>query len=467
MLVAAALTLFAFPLCLGQNAGTERARVIVLTDISNEPDDEESMVRFLVYSNEYDVEGIVATTSTWLRNRTRLDLIHRQIAAYGQVRDNLLKHAPGFPTVEHLRGVAKAGTAEYGLKGVGAGKSTDGSRHIIAVVDNPDPRPVWVSVWGGANTLAQALWDVRETRSREDLARFISKLRVYTISDQDDTGPWMRSEFPDLFYIVSPSNDDSKEYWRATWTGISGDRHYRNGPGHFFEIVDNPWLEKNIISHGPLAALYPRFAYIMEGDTPSFLGLVNNGLGWQISPGYGGWGGRYVLYKNYGEKRPIWTNNADSRDTVLASDGRSYTSDQATVWRWREHFQNDFAARMDWCLSPDRSTANHNPLALLNGDNSKNVLQLKVLGGGQLVLSAEGSTDPDGNKLRMSWYQYREAGTLATTVELLDANSERCRLVAPVVKKPETLHIILEVRDNGSPNLIAYRRAVVTIHPPG
>ena len=466
ILLFALLVLLAAPMVFAQNDVPGRQRVIVLTDISNEPDDEESMVRFLVYSNEYDVEGIIATTSTWLRSRTRLDLIHRQIAAYEKVRENLLRHAPGFPAVEHLREVAKAGASEYGLKGVGEGKSTDGSRHIITVVDKPDPRPVWVSVWGGANTLAQALWDVRATRSPEQLARFVAKLRVYTVSDQDDTGRWLRAELPELFYIVSPSNEDSKEYWRATWTGISGDRRYRNGPGHFFDLVDNPWLEKNIMSHGPLGALYPRLAYIMEGDTPSFLGLVNNGLGWHLSPAYGGWGGRYVLYRNYGETRPIWTNNADSRDTVTASDGKSHTSDQATVWRWREHFQNDFAARMDWCVSADRSGANHNPLAVLNGDKSKSVLQLEVGGGQEVTLSAEGSSDPDGNQLSYSWYQYPEAGTLTATVNLTGTNTTHCSVVTPVNRKPETLHLILEVRDNGSPNLVAYRRAILTIRPP-
>ncbi len=161
----------------------------------------------------------------------------------------------------------------------------------------------------------------------------MSRLRVYTISDQDDAGPWLRREFPRLFYIVSPSTTDWKEYWRATWTGISGDRHYKNGPYHKFRLVDNPWLEKNVIQdHGPLGALYPRLAYIMEGDTPSFLGLINHGLAWPASPSYGGWGGRYVLYQPYGETRPIWTNNQESRDTVTADNGQTVTSDPATVW---------------------------------------------------------------------------------------------------------------------------------------
>ena len=444
----------------------ERPRVIVLTDISNEPDDEESMVRFLVYSNELDVEGLIATTSTHLRDRTREDLIRRQIEAYSEVRQNLAQHAPGFPTKDDLLAVTRTGQPAYGMQAVGEGKASAGSRHIIEVVDRADDRPIWISVWGGANTLAQALRDVRQARSPDELKRFVGKLRVYTISDQDDAGRWMRLEFPGLFYVVSPSNTDWKEYWRATWTGISGDRHYANGPFHAFELVDNPWLERHVINaHGPLGALYPKLEYIMEGDTPSFLGLIDNGLGWRLSPGYGGWGGRYVFYQSYAETRPIWTNTQDSRDTVTADDGHTYISDMATIWRWREHFQHDFAARMDWCVATEYDEANHNPVAVLEGDATKNVLEIEAKPGETVTLSAEGSSDPDGDRFTTSWYVYREAGTHGGEVALSHATGPRTRVVAPPVKKPETVHVILQLEDQGDPHLYAYRRAIVTVAP--
>jgi hypothetical protein len=341
-----------------------RPRVIVLTDISNEPDDEQSLVRFLLYTNAWDVEGLIATTSVHLRNRVRDDLIRETVKTYGQVRENLLLHAQGFPTAESLLGVVRAGRPELGMAGVGDGKESDGSRHIIEVVDRADDRPVWVTVWGGPNTLAQALWDVRRTRPAADLERFVSKLRVYTISDQDDSGHWLRREFPSLYYIVSPSTVNADEYYRATWSGIGGDRFYRNGPMEHFELVDNPWLVANIIEgHGPLGARYPKVAYIMEGDTPSFLNLIPNGLAGHVRPDFGGWGGRYVLRQSYGETRPIWTN---SRDTVRIADGSTRTSYQATVWRWRQAYQHDFAARMDWTVRP-RGEANHNPIVVVNG----------------------------------------------------------------------------------------------------
>jgi len=448
---------------------TDKPRVIVLTDISNEPDDEESLVRFLVYSNEYDVEGLIATTSVWLRDKVRPERIEERVNAYGQVRSNLLKHAPGYPTREHLLSVIKSGRPEFGMAGVGEGKSSDGSRHIIDVMDRPDPRPVWVTIWGGANCLAQALWDVKYTRSAEDLDAFVSKLRVYTISDQDNAGRWLRITFPNLFYIVSPSSVDNQEYQRATWTGISGDRLYRNGPMYKFELVDNPWLRQNIIeNHGPLGALYPPLAYIMEGDTPSFLGLIGNGLGSDISPSYGGWGGRYVLHQAYGETRPIWTSGRNSRDTVVAEDGRSYTSDQATIWRWREAYQHDFAARMDWCVADAFEKANHNPIAVFQGDKSKVVAQIRVRPGERVNLSATGTYDPDGDRVSYRWFVYPEAGTVRDAVEIQDGASPEAYFTAPQGKAepaqgPASLHVILEVRDDGSPSLYSYRRVVVTI----
>jgi len=308
---------------------------------------------------------------------------------------------------------------------------------LLAAADQADARPLWVSVWGGANTLAQALHDARRERSPANLQKLVSKLRVYTISDQDDAGPWLRREFPGLCYIVSPSTTDWKEYWRATWTGISGDRHYKNGPRHRFDLVDNPWLEENIIkNHGPLGALYPKLAYIMEGDTPSFLGLVDNGLGWAESPSFGGWGGRYAFYHASGETRPIWTNNQDSRDTVTADNGQTVCSDQATVWRWREHFQNDFAARMDWCVAGDSKKANHNPVAVLNGDRTKRVLELAARSGETVTLSAAGSGDPDGHALATTWFVYPEAGTFIGEVKLSATSGDAARLVAPGVKQP-------------------------------
>ena len=443
----------------------ERPRIIVLTDITNEPDDQQSLVRFLVYTNEFDVEGLIATTSTWLRGRVSPERILELIAGYEQVQPNLLLHAPGFPTGEQLRSVVHAHLPEFGMQGVGEGKSSPGSRHIIEVVDRPDDRPVWISVWGGPNALAQALWEVRSTRSARETAAFVSRLRVYAIADQDESARWIRSEFPEMLYIVSPSGSTANEYYRAAWTGISGDRFYRNGPMHRFELVDNPWLLANVIEgHGPLGALYPLTEYIMEGDTPSFLGLIPNGLGSALSPAYGGWGGRYQHYAFVGERRAIWTDGSESRDSVVAEDGTTHISHQATIWRWREAYQHDLAARIDWTVLPYEA-ANHNPEVVVNGVPGAAVLAATMRPGETILLDAAGTSDPDGDELTYRWWIYPEAGSYGGAIRMDGDSTPEVRIPAPDVDGPADIHVILEVRDDGEPALYRYRRIILSVQP--
>lgn len=438
-----------------------KQRLFVLTDITNEPDDQESLVRLLVYSNEYDLEGLVATTSTHLRGQVRKDKIEALVKDYGKVKPNLDKHASGYPSMEYLMGITSEHLPFYSMEGVGEGKDSPGSELLIRAVDKADDRPLWVSVWGGTNCLAQALWKVQKTRDEAAVKKFISKIKVYSISDQDFAGQWIRNTFPDIFYIVDPSAGDSWfEYYKATWTGISGDRFYKNGPGLHMDMVDNPWLAANIReSHGPLGAHYLKFDYIMEGDTPSFLGLINNGLGWYISPAYGGWGGRYDHYRSYAEKGKIWTSSVNTLDEILLPDGRKEASNQATIWRWREAYQNDFGARMDWNVT-DYKSANHNPILTLNGNSGKSIARAAVKAGEKVVLSAKGSSDPDGQELSYNWFIYHEAGSFSGSVELTNSTPEEISFLMPELKNGQELHIILEVKDSGTPALFSYRRVI-------
>ena len=442
-----------------------KPRLVVMTDLSNEPDDEESLVRLLVYSDQFDIEGLIAVTSNWLKTNPREDLIRRDLAAYAEVRTNLVKHSASFPPVENLLAVTRTGQTHYGMAAVGQGKSSGGSQRIIETVDRADGRPVWVAIWGGPNTLAQALWDVRASRSPAEVEKFVAKLRVYAISDQDDSGAWMRREFTNLFYIVSPSSPASyQEYYRATWTGISGGRGDQAASGYHFDMVDNPWLETNIIkNHGPLGALYPPLKYIMEGDTPSFLGLIDRGLGWEISPAYGGWGGRYALYQPAGETRLIWTDNAATRDRVEVEKDRAETSNFATIWRWREQFQDDFAARMNWCVADDFKKANHNPRPVINGNRSTDVVMISAKTGSTVKLSAAGTdAGDDGQNVKVTWWIYREAGTL-DGARFSQTNGLNTEVVLP--SRSGTVHVILQAEDDGTPPLTAYRRAILQVTP--
>ena len=388
---------------------TGRPRVIIMSDIGNEPDDQMSFVRLLLYSNEFDIESLIASTSTWQKAAVHPETVHTLIHAYGQVRSNLLLHAQGWPTAEDLDGRVFTGQPSYGFAATGADKMSAGAEAIIRAVDRDDPRPLWICIWGGANTLAQALLHVRASRPAAEVDRFIEKIRVYAISDQDDAGPWIRREFPDLFYIVQPSTQRGDDYYYATWTGIGGDVYYRNGAGADSTTVTNEWLDANIRSKGPLGKLYPKFAFIMEGDTPSFLGLIDNGLNSYRRPDWGGWGGRYVYRQPYGETHAIWTQGGNmfsrvtSQDTVTGVDGKEYTSDQATIWRWREAFQNDFAARMDWTIA-DYALANHNPLLEVNGQAGTDPIVIDAEVGKPVLLDASRSRDPDGQGLHTTGF---------------------------------------------------------------
>ncbi|HUL75764.1 MAG TPA: DUF1593 domain-containing protein [Vicinamibacteria bacterium] len=460
-----------------------RPRVVVMTDIANEPDDQMSLVRFLLYSNQWDVEGLVATTSTWLKAGVRPDVIRSVLEAYEKVQPNLLKHAPGFPTATALRAVVAPGQPAYGMEAVGEGKTSPGAELILGAAEKADPRPLWVLAWGGTNTLAQALVVARSTRAPAQVEALVSKLRVYAISDQDDAGPWIRREFPGLRYVASPSTQDGQEYYFATWTGISGDRFYRNCPGADFTTFADEWVNANIRGKGPLGAIYPHPCCIHEGDTPTFLGLVDNGLASAMSPAYGGWGGRYVWRQPHGETRPFWTQGGDSypgndssRDTVIGADGKTYTSDPATIWRWRTAFQHDFAARMDWTIK-DLGEANHNPKVVVNGRPGTEPLILDAQVGRPVTLDAAGTTDPDGNRLTFTWFFYPEAGTgipgqpvfarrppadVPPRVVIENAKSPR-GTVAP--KLAGIAHVILAVEDDGAPRLTSYRRVILNVMP--
>ncbi len=466
---------------------TGHPRAIVISDIGNEPDDQMSLVRFLLYSNEIDIEGLIAATSTWQRTAAHPETMHHLIQAYGQVRPNLLQHAEGWPTAEDLDARVFAGQPAYGLAATGADQMSEGARQIIRAADRNDARPLWICIWGGANTLAQALLQVRATRQPDEVEKFVAKLRVYSISDQDDAGPWIRREFPYLFYIVMPSTPTGGEYYYASWTGISGDLYYRNCAGADAATVTNEWLESNIRSKGPLGKLYPRFLFIMEGDTPSFLGLIDNGLNAYRRPDWGGWGGRYIYRQPYGETRPIWTQGGDlfsrvtSQDTVTGADGQEHVSDQATIWRWREAFQHDFAARMDWTIV-DYAHANHKPLIEVNGQSGTAPMTMDAEIGKPVQFDASHSHDPDGQILHYSWFHYAEAGGTGTdlaSVAITGADTPKAVVTPTAVCRPPwlpaygkcsgvgTAHIILAVTDDGSPTLTSYRRIILNVHAAG
>ena len=454
--------------------GNPKHRLIVLTDIEADPDDTQSLVRLLLYSNEIDIKGLIATTSCWHKTMVNPQSIKRIVAAYEKVQPNLTKHHPDYPKAEIIYSLIKQGRPEYGMLGVGNGKDSEGSEWIIKELEKDDERPLWIAIWGGSNTLAQALYKIKQTKNEKEIKKIIAKLRIYAISDQDDSGIWIRNNFPELFYIVSPGDD----YGGATWNAINS---FINGINN--EKISNKWIAENIQqNHGPLGAAYPDVSWGMEGDTPSWLSLIPNGLNAPEHPEWGGWGGRYELYKPdfstqkkgssgvpfVPETRAIWTNAIDAYTPYISNDyGRTVKSDtitfkdnKVTLWRWRDDFQNDFAARIDWCTK-SYEEANHNPVIILS-----NPEQITVKSGEGFALDAFDTYDPDGDSYSFLWFNYPEAGTYKKLIKIDGAeNSHGVYIIAPQVDKEETVHFIVKVTDKGNPPLTSYKRIIVTIKP--
>jgi hypothetical protein len=303
----------------------------------SDPDDVQSMIRLLLYANDLEIEALVASAAT-LANVAQRQNILDVLDRYEQVQPNLIKHDPRYPTADTLRSVTWQGldgtwgSPHFGVSGtpidrlLGEGQDTEASDAIIRVVDKPDPRPVWVCVWGGSNEVAQAIWRVRQSRKPEAFTRFLSKLRIYLIGRQDNSADWLLDSFPSLFVILSESN-----YRGMFW----------NAPGSDPKLADLEWTNKNLRQgHGPLGAAYPQSGWdhdapgVWEGDTPSYLHLVSavRGVNDPEKPDQGGWGGTFLRpdpEKNHWFDDPMGTK---------------------AVYRWRAEVQEEFKRRADWML---------------------------------------------------------------------------------------------------------------------
>ncbi|KAK5064969.1 hypothetical protein LTR84_000804 [Exophiala bonariae] len=460
-----------------------RTRVFIVSDISNEPDDAESLVRYLLYANEFDTRGLVACTSNWMKRVVHPEDMQKIVRAYAKVVDSLNQNVHPdnqYPSAESIMDLITTGPALYGKEALEKGiPLSEGANLLIQRLDESE-EPLWILCWGGTNVLAQALQHVQTERSESEGVKFRSKMRVYAISDQDDTGMWIRYRFPDIFYIASAHGWN--QYGLAAWAGISGDRYYgfdKGGPD--FTKCSKEWIKQHV-QIGPLGGAYPDYMFIPEGDTPTFLYLIQNGLGSSEHPGWGSWGGRY-LPTDVGQAGKHYT---DAVDRVVGKNGEVFTSNHATIWRWRDAFQNDFAARIQWTLGKDARTCNHAPVAIVNdSQGGPEPLLIEAEAGSTVQLDASASYDPDGDELSFSWLQYKD---VTATQWWVDAEVESCRIedvdekasgkvvsvhLPPASKcavdmftgkakeRGQVLHFILQLKDHGTPPLVTYKRVVI------
>lgn len=364
-----------------------------------------SLVRLLTYSNELDINGIGVVTSVWKNDSIDIDTVHEVLDGYSKVVDRLNANVPAtapYPSADELLAKVKPGHPVYGLAALDL-ELSEAAQALLAAADSATPvDPLYVCLWGGAGVLAEVLHNVSSTRGQDEVSDFLARLRVYSISDQDDAGAWVRQHYPELFVVVSLHG--FSEYTQASWNGISGEayRHFDQG-GPNTSLVTNEWLQEHI-RVGDLGQHYPDYEFIMEGDTPSFFPLIPNGLGDPAHPEWGSWGGRYLLVDASG-RYPVYS---DSSDVAIGMNGQIYVSSFAGIWRWRRAYQYDFAARMQWTINGDFSANNHAPVVVLNGSCGPAVFTIPFKFGETVSIDASLSWDPDGDQLAFDWFHYRE-----------------------------------------------------------
>lgn len=429
-----------------------KPRLVVCTDIAPadvEPDDMESMVRLMAYADMFEIEALITSVgwncdpypAEWAEYLQRVIEAYRKdvpklMRRSGQQEfmpledENKQQYIGYWPSADYVKSRAVMGSIHGGIKAIGADNDSPGSELLIRLADEDDTRPIYVAAWGGANTLAQAIWRVKQTRSAEELKKFVRKFRIYTITDQDmqysmrmnrsySSHMWLRREFADDLQFV----------WdEGTWQ-----EQCELGKRHWQQHKDN------IQGQGALGGEYPTYKWGVEGDTPSFLYVMPNGLNNPEDPHQCGWAGYHERGMCADSLTTAWTSWQEPVRSISVGYKQRFYPDEL----------NDFMARMQWAAE---GKGNLNPYVVIPNDTI-NITMIS------LSLDASKSFDPDGDNLQFSWWQQPEIGK--TKVKIEQADQPIATLRIPADAKGDTIHIICEVHDDGPYHLPAYRRIII------
>jgi Protein of unknown function (DUF1593) len=476
-----------------QHAQEPKFRFIYLDDA--EIDGLSEFMRFLLYANDFadSLQGIVYTSSEfhyrgephanppipphgWSggdlppgvnRIQTYQNIIEGtgyfgRFGGYAAAYPGLVKNDPRYPTPEHLLSLIKVGNVDD----VGEmTKVTDGSTLVKNALLADDPKPLWLVTGGGTNTICAALSQLAQqyqNTPRWDTIRkhVIANTHVYIILNQDNTfADYIKVYWPDLDVVLNRFQFAALAYgWKEFTT--TGEQPYLEAP---FEAR---------IARGPMLGAYPLASdgsFNSDGDAPMYFQLLPTGLRSIENPTWGGWGGRFHQVINNGwchVPADFITPNDTFSDfppappyvTVSGSGSTSaLVQDGYPLARWIPAVQNDMLARSEWPFA-DYAHANHPPVVFITSDR-----QNISAAAGELVNLSGQATDPDGNQLSVQWWQYLEAGTYPKSVKIQNSNSLTPYLFMPAdAVSGQTIHVILQVTDDGKPPLTRYQRVVIT-----
>ena len=446
-----------------------KPRLVVCTDIAPadvEPDDMESMVRLMAYADCFEIEALI-TSVGWNCDpypKEWAEYLQRVIEAYRKDvtklmqrskqkdfmpidKENGQQHLGYWPSADYIKSRAVMGSIHGGIGAIGENNDSPGSELLIRLADEDDPRPIYVAAWGGANTLAQAIWRVKQTRSDDEVRNFVRKFRLFTITDQDmqysmrmnraySSHMWLRKEFAnDLQFI---------------WDEGAWQEQCELGKQHWAQH------QQHIQGHGALGREYPNYKWGVEGDTPSFLYVMPNGLNDPEDPHQAGWAGYHERGLCADSLTTAWTSWQEPLRSISVAYKRRFYPDEL----------NDFCARMQWAAE---GKGNHNPrvaVRVLDGSPVKNIssiapLRITAKAGDTIRLDASKSSDPDGDALTFYWWQQPEIGRTTATID--DASTAIATVRIPTDAPTDTIHLICEVHDNSPFHLVAYRRIIVNI----